>query len=105
MTGCLQLHGGLPDTTGVRSKAFSYGVDLDPNVVALVVVSGTNPHPGITTSMLTRGRKPFMTKRFANLRIDAYVFHRNGVMPVPHAMASAARMVTKTVNLCVAVSH
>ncbi len=101
LSACLQLRGGLPDKTGVRSTAFSYGVDQDPNVVALVVMSGKNPRPVVTTSILTKGRKPFLTKLFANVRLDAYVFHRNGVSPLPGAMAAARTFASQAITACV----
>jgi hypothetical protein len=100
LTACFQLRGGLPDRTGIRSTAFSYGVDQDPSVVALVVLSGKNPRPSVPTAIVTKNRKPVLTKLFANVRINAYVFHRNGVTPLPGAMTAATAFVSQIVTAC-----
>jgi hypothetical protein len=104
LKACLQLHGGLP-VSGVRSAAFSYGVDQDPQVGALILVSGSNPQPSLTTRILTTGRKPVFVKRFGNVRIDGYVFHRNGVKPLPGAITAATKMVTTITTRCIASSR
>lgn len=104
LKACLQLHGGLPDSGGVRSTGFSYGVDQDPQVGALIVVSGSNPRPSLSTGIVTIGRKPVLVRRFSKVLIDGYVFHRNGVKPLPGAMTAATKMVSTITTKCVASS-
>ena len=105
LKACLQLHGGLPDSGGLRSTGFSYGVDQDPQVGALIVVSGSNPRPSLSTGILTTGRKPVLVRRFSNVLIDVYVFHRNGVKPLPGAITAATKMVSTITAKCVASSR
>ncbi len=105
LKACIQLHGGLADSTGVRSTAFSFGVDQDPQVGAVIVVSERNPKPSIPTRILITGRRPVLTKFFANARIDAYVFHRRSVTPLPGAMSAARRMVGSVTAACVAAAR
>jgi hypothetical protein len=105
LKACIQLHGGLADTTGIRSTAFSFGVDQDPQVGAVIVVSERNPKPSIPTRILITGRRPVLTKFFANARIDAYVFHRRSVTPLPGAMSAARRMVGSVTAACVAAAR
>jgi hypothetical protein len=104
LTSCFQRYAGLPEGSGIRSMAFDFATDLDPNVDGFVVVSGRNPHPSTATAIIIGGRKPLMTWRFANVRIDAYVFHKNGIAPAPHAMASLQHEVIRDVNTCAATS-
>jgi hypothetical protein len=96
---------GQQDTTGTRSFSVTLPSLIDQNVNALVVLSGSEPHPSTVTTVITRGRKPSFSERFANIRIDAYVFHENGVKPLPKAMASLTHEVVKDIGSCVATSH
>jgi hypothetical protein len=105
LRNCILLHAGQPDTGGVRSMGYTFAVDQDPNVVGLVLVSGANPRPSLPTKILTTGRTPLLTKRFANVRIDAFVFHRNGVKPRTGATTAMTKQVTKVVSVCTAAAR
>jgi hypothetical protein len=100
LRNCMLLHAGQPDIGGVRSKAYTFAINQDPNVVGLVLVSGANPRPSLPTKILTTGRTPMFTKRFADVRIDAFVFHRNGVKPRAGAMTAMTKQVTRVVSVC-----
>lgn len=106
LKSCLKADAyGLQNDIGVRSTTYAFVTDLDPNVNALIVLSGHNPNPNTVTRIVTGGRKPVISQRFANIRIDAYVFFRNGVRPLPKAITSLTHEVIGDVRTCVAAAR
>jgi hypothetical protein len=106
LNSCVNGHAPTSvDDSGDRSTGYLFESDVDPNVEALVVVSGLQPRLGTVTRILSAGRTPTLAESFANGRIATYVFHKNGVAPSAGAVASLTREMTRDVRSCVARSR
>jgi hypothetical protein len=92
------------DTSGLRSSAYVFASQTDANVDALVVISGHHPRPSPPTQILVSGRRPVISRTFANVSIDAYVIHRNGVAPRRGAVVALTRSVKRIVEGCAATA-